>query len=155
MTDLGTLGGTRSVAVAINDRGQVVGWSETPAGVTHAVLWEAGSMTDLGAPTGGWSQASGINARGQIVGGLGDHAAIWEAGKVTDLGGLGGAGAFAARLVRDAVELDREASELAGDAATWAADIGRAVAAAAAASPRKNQRRVARIFQSPDHSPRG
>jgi hypothetical protein len=37
-TPLGTLGGKSSVAMHINDRGQVVGWSQTARGVTHAFL---------------------------------------------------------------------------------------------------------------------
>jgi probable HAF family extracellular repeat protein len=41
--DLGTLGGSRSVAYSINARGQVVGDSGTAAGAQHAFLWEAGS----------------------------------------------------------------------------------------------------------------
>lgn len=40
MIDLGTLGGRYSGAVAINDLGQVVGWSETQDGRTHAALWK-------------------------------------------------------------------------------------------------------------------
>jgi len=40
MTDLGTLGGNFSGPVAINDRGQVVGYSTTASGELHAFLWE-------------------------------------------------------------------------------------------------------------------
>ena len=40
VTDLGTLpGGTFSVAVAINDRGEVVGNGNGPGSFTHAILW--------------------------------------------------------------------------------------------------------------------
>ena len=39
MTDLGTLGGTYSIAYAINDNGWIVGTSETADGQYHAVLW--------------------------------------------------------------------------------------------------------------------
>jgi probable HAF family extracellular repeat protein len=70
ITDLGTLpGGDFSVAHGINSRGQVVGWSNTASGGSHAFLWEDGRMTDLGTlPGGEFSQALGINARGQVVG---------------------------------------------------------------------------------------
>ena len=48
-TDLGTLGGADSSAVAVNDSGEVVGWSDTPAGDQHAFSWTAsGGMVDLG-----------------------------------------------------------------------------------------------------------
>jgi len=47
--DLGTLGGSSSIARSINARGQVVGESDTAAGLQRAFLWEAGTgMQDLG-----------------------------------------------------------------------------------------------------------
>jgi uncharacterized membrane protein len=40
MTDLGTLpGGKESQALAINERGQIIGQAETKTGQRHAVLW--------------------------------------------------------------------------------------------------------------------
>lgn len=73
MIDLGTLGGSKSEAVSINDRGQVVGRAyvtDTPL-FRDAFLWENGTMIDLGTinpcPRG---TAKGINSKGQIVGGL-------------------------------------------------------------------------------------
>ena len=39
MTDLGTLGGTDSRAVDINDRCTAVGMSLTETGDQHAVMW--------------------------------------------------------------------------------------------------------------------
>jgi probable HAF family extracellular repeat protein len=68
MADLGTLGGSLSVALGINDSGQVAGWSDTDS-VEHAFLWtESGGMKDLGTLGGGFSGAIGINNSGQVVG---------------------------------------------------------------------------------------
>ena len=40
LTDLGTLpGGKESWALAINNRGQIIGYSDTKGGNQHAVLW--------------------------------------------------------------------------------------------------------------------
>jgi probable HAF family extracellular repeat protein len=75
-TDLGTLGGVNSYATAINASGQIVGRSQTSAGVTHSFIWTPGGtdgvvgnvqMKDLN-PTGGSSQANAINTSGQIAG---------------------------------------------------------------------------------------
>ncbi len=93
MTDLGHLGGNRSEAVAINNRGQVVGNSETATGEKRPFLWENGVMTDLGAPSVP-SGAKDINERGQVIGdsvpGQPGRAFLWENGVTTDLGSLGG-----------------------------------------------------------------
>ena len=86
VTDLGTLGGARSVASGISPAGQVVGWSHTPEGTTHAFLWDDGMMTDLGTLGGSGSEANDINASGQVVGWsdtagneslLSFHATLW------------------------------------------------------------------------------
>ena len=48
MTDLGTLGGFQSTALAINDAGTIVGYSQTATGTYDAfVVYSGGTMTDL------------------------------------------------------------------------------------------------------------
>ncbi len=69
--DLGTLpGGTSSEALGVNNLGQVVGYSTTRDGSTHAFLWHLGMMRDLGTlgREYAFSRANGINDRGEIVG---------------------------------------------------------------------------------------
>src|SRR5207247_8036664 len=69
--DLGTLGGSDSAALAVNARGQVVGYSSmTRYGAeTHAFSWtQAGGMIDLGTLGGMNSLAEAVNDRGQVVG---------------------------------------------------------------------------------------
>lgn len=82
VTDLGTLGGPFSEAVALNGRGQVVGASNLPSTDRHATLWQDGHIVDLGTPGGPFSTAADINRRGQVVGhGLAadgtTHAVLW------------------------------------------------------------------------------
>src|SRR5215218_688686 len=67
--DLGTLGGSRSWASAINDSGEVVGYSYLPGDQNkHAFLYKDAKMTDLGTLGGTSSEAKGINKSGQVVG---------------------------------------------------------------------------------------
>lgn len=69
-----TIGDNSSVARAINDAGQIVGYSSTTTwNVRHAFLWQNGKMTDLNKqlPRGSaWvlEFANDINGTGQIVG---------------------------------------------------------------------------------------
>lgn len=93
MQDLGTLGGGNfSQGLAINNRGQITGWSDgqkfigldedgepTYTGVTHAVVWSPEDVIqDLGALTGdSESRGLAITSGGQVVG--------WSNG-VQDLG---------------------------------------------------------------------
>jgi probable HAF family extracellular repeat protein len=96
--DLGTLGGFNSSANAINDKGQIVGTSDTSAndGTQHAFVSSSKGLIDIGTLNGtGSSVASGINDFGMIVGQSsttsGDtHAFIYHNGKITDIGTLGG-----------------------------------------------------------------
>lgn len=74
MTDLGTLGGgeiPNSSALAINNEGQIVGYSTVSngePGTVHAFLYQNGIMSDLGALGTNSSKAYAINDLGQIVG---------------------------------------------------------------------------------------
>lgn len=100
--DLGTLGGLVSRASAVNDLGEVVGWSHDAGGVVRAFLWSSalGQMTDLGGPPGATAcQAMDINDRSQVVGictvprvsYIEQRPILWSDGQVIDLTpGLGG-----------------------------------------------------------------
>lgn len=73
MESLGTLGGTTSQALGINDSEQIVGEASDGNGQQRAFVWENGTMTDLNSflPSGsGWilTTAKAINNSGQIVG---------------------------------------------------------------------------------------
>lgn len=72
--DLGTLGGAHTHANDVNDKGQVVGMSQTADGTFHAFLWQGGVMTDLTPGLPEDSAAHAINDRGEIAGHLFDPA---------------------------------------------------------------------------------
>jgi probable HAF family extracellular repeat protein len=94
--NLGALPGSNvSEALAVNDVGDVVGWSTTPVGYHRAVLWKGGSIVDLGTlPGGTQSEAYGISADGKIIGysdgpGFPSHAVSWSSTSpytITDIG---------------------------------------------------------------------
>lgn len=77
-------GDTASVAYAINNAGQAVGYSSGPAG-ERAVSWSAaGQVAALAGPAADLSQAHAINQRGDAVGvvgsSTGSRATLWQAG---------------------------------------------------------------------------
>jgi len=109
--DLGTLGGTFSEALDVNNRGSLSGGAAVPDGAEHAFLWKKGQITDIGTPglRGPNSKAFGVNEKGSAAGpaetpipdpngedfcGFGTHliclAFLWQDGVMTPLPTLGG-----------------------------------------------------------------
>ena len=64
VTDLGTLGGVRNGATAINNNGQIIGYETAITGVTNGFLYSNGTMTNLGS-----FNPAAINDNGVMVGG--------------------------------------------------------------------------------------
>ena len=97
LTDVGTLGGTESFGIAINNAGQATGYSFTTGDlVYHAFLWDGSVLEDLGTLGGTHSGGAAINDAGQVTGDSGmtgdlaNHAFLWDGSTMRDLGTLGG-----------------------------------------------------------------
>lgn len=98
MNLLGTLGGEESVAMDINDAGQVVGGAETSAGQWRPFRWADGTMTNLGTLGGETAnldhRAEAVNSNGNACGRSytagGAKRAFYYDGSMTDLGVLTG-----------------------------------------------------------------
>jgi probable HAF family extracellular repeat protein len=135
VVDLPVLDGACCSFVAgINERGDVVGSSETgprivppgsrfPQVFSHAVVWRDGKIIDLGTLGGDGSEGTGINDRGEVTGNSGTangqaHAFLWRKGEMIDLGTLGGTASFASGI-NDRGEVVGSSS-LAGDTAEHA-----------------------------------
>jgi probable HAF family extracellular repeat protein len=127
IVNLGTLGGTQSLAADINQPGQIVGVAANKiadpfsifgwATQTRAVRWQDGKLRDLGTLGGTDAATAMINDRGQIAGfsytssdptsncfpfdipvPLATGAFLWESGKMVNLGGFGGTCTFAGAI---------------------------------------------------------
>lgn len=98
--DLGTLGGPRSRAYAINDAGQIVGAADDSGLYVRSFIYSNGVMQDIGGLGGSLSVAYGLNGYGQVVGSsyiTGDgtyHAYLYSGGVMQDLGGGNSSSAY-------------------------------------------------------------
>lgn len=86
--------GSRTDAVAINDRGQVIGRIRRRAGAERGFLWWRSKLTELARRGTAWAPVA-INGAGQIIGNSTSatatkHAFLWQEGRLIDLGTLGG-----------------------------------------------------------------
>ena len=92
-TNLSALpGGTFSIALGLNNIGQITGYTNATDGINHAVIWQDGALTDLGTLPGGFHAfGQAINDAGQVVGAgtvdgmLRYHGFLWQNGAMTDL----------------------------------------------------------------------
>ncbi|MFD1147273.1 hypothetical protein [Saccharothrix hoggarensis] len=90
---LAPAGGVANSPQALNERGDVVGWTTDANGVRRATLWPLGGKpVDLGVP--GPSEAVAVNDRGDVIGWTSSagspRAFLWRAGVVEYLSSLGG-----------------------------------------------------------------
>jgi probable HAF family extracellular repeat protein len=94
IVDLGTLGGSQTEPAALNEHGEVTGWSRTSANAQHAFLFSNGRMRDLGTLGGDSSRGTAINDAGEVVGTAAtrtnSHAFLYGAGRMHDLGTIAG-----------------------------------------------------------------
>jgi probable HAF family extracellular repeat protein len=95
ITDLGTLGGEESIATAINDAEQIVGYiSKSPHGAYaehRGYRYDRGTISDLGTLGGRTATPTDINGSGNVVGyaqttGGEPHAFIYSGDTLQDLG---------------------------------------------------------------------
>jgi len=94
--ELGNLPGhDASGALAVNEHGQIAGWSgvseadSTRIEWKQAVIWDNGMIQNLGTLPGAESSyAAALNDYGQVVGSSGDRAFLWQCEQMIDLTAL-------------------------------------------------------------------
>ncbi|MEK8032208.1 hypothetical protein AACH06_15375 [Ideonella sp. DXS29W] len=79
MLEIGTFGGERSEAKAVNSKGVAVGWAETSDGSQHAFKCRSGLLIDIGTLGGKTSYATDINDAGQVLGSAEDTTGMTKA----------------------------------------------------------------------------
>jgi probable HAF family extracellular repeat protein len=97
MHDLGSLGGNFGFPYGMNNRGDVVGWSDLAGdNSAHPFLWtKERGLQDLGTFGGTFGHADSINEKREVVGtaqppgDTGLRAFLWRDGVMTNLGTLG------------------------------------------------------------------
>ena len=92
LQDLGTLGGTSSVPLWLNNNGEAVGGALTTGDKEfHATLWKNGRITDLNGEGDCFSFATAINSSHQIIGNTFNcdtdtfRMVLWKNGSIIDL----------------------------------------------------------------------
>jgi probable HAF family extracellular repeat protein len=102
-------GNPASNALAINNKGHIVGWVEDAGDcVGGAVEWQDGRITLLApdvANANGSSVATGLNDRDDVVGVSGDHAFLYRRGTLSDLGTLPGDASSSANAINEDGEI--------------------------------------------------
>ena len=112
ITDLGSLGGSSTMAYGINDSGTAVGFGQTGTGNSAAFISSGGGsiqkLSDLAGASD--SNAYGINSSGTVVGTSyinGEvHGVVWSGGQANDLG----TGIFAMGISDSGAVIGRNAS---------------------------------------------
>jgi probable HAF family extracellular repeat protein len=126
---LGTLGGDTAAAVAINDRGSVIGFSSTADGSNHSFLWRRGVMTDLGGAATPLEERRAVDLNNrddvlfEITAGPFEPSrnSLWRKGAETPLPALVAGGYVDAREINDCGQIAGSAAAADGrrHAALW------------------------------------